>query len=57
MEHGTIDEDTALSISRTPFPRLGRPEDVAGATLFLASDDCSFMSGQSLHVDGGWTAY
>ncbi|MGD0808902.1 MAG: SDR family oxidoreductase, partial [Acidimicrobiales bacterium] len=32
-------------------------EDVAGAALFLASDDCSFMSGQSLHVDGGWTAY
>jgi NAD(P)-dependent dehydrogenase (short-subunit alcohol dehydrogenase family) len=57
LEHGTIDQDTALSISRTPFPRLGRPEDVAGATLFLASDDCSFMSGQSLHVDGGWTAY
>lgn len=57
LENGTIDHDIALSISRTPFPRLGRPEDVAGATLFLASDDCSFMSGQILHVDGGWTAY
>jgi NAD(P)-dependent dehydrogenase (short-subunit alcohol dehydrogenase family) len=57
LERGTIDDDTALSISRTPFPRLGRPEDVAGAALFLASDDCNFVSGETLHVDGGWTAY
>jgi NAD(P)-dependent dehydrogenase (short-subunit alcohol dehydrogenase family) len=57
LDSGVIDADTAFSLSRTPFPRLGRPEDVAGAALFLASDDCSFVSGQTLHVDGGWTAY
>jgi NAD(P)-dependent dehydrogenase (short-subunit alcohol dehydrogenase family) len=45
------------SSSRTPFPRLGRAEDVAGAALFLASDDCSFVSGHNLLVDGGWMAY
>ncbi len=45
------------SLSRTPFPRLGRAEDVAGAALFLASDDCSFVSGHNLLVDGGWMAY
>jgi NAD(P)-dependent dehydrogenase (short-subunit alcohol dehydrogenase family) len=56
LEQGIVDEDIALSLSRTPYPRLGRPEDVAGAALFLASDDCSFISGHSLHVDGGWTA-
>jgi glucose 1-dehydrogenase len=57
LEHGTIDAATEYSLSRTPFPRLGRPEDVAGAALFLASDDCSFVSGHNLMVDGGWMAY
>lgn len=41
---------------RTPYPRLGRPEDVANATLFLASDEAGFISGVNLMVDGGWSA-
>jgi glucose 1-dehydrogenase len=57
LEDGTVDAATRYSLSRTPFPRLGRPEDVAGAALFLASDDCTFVSGHNLMVDGGWTAY
>ncbi|WP_159501271.1 SDR family oxidoreductase [Microbacterium sp. 18062] len=52
-----MDAATEFSLSRTPFPRLGRPEDVAGSILFLASDDCTFVSGHVLAVDGGWTAY
>ena len=36
--------------------RFGRPEEVAGAALFLASDDASFVSGVALPVDGGFTA-
>jgi NAD(P)-dependent dehydrogenase (short-subunit alcohol dehydrogenase family) len=54
---GTVDAATEFSLSRTPFPRLGRPDDVAGAALYLASDDSSFVSGSVLSVDGGWTAY
>jgi glucose 1-dehydrogenase len=47
----------AYSHARTPFPRLGRPDDVAGAALFLASDDSGYVSGVNLLVDGGWMAY
>ncbi|MEO4042126.1 SDR family NAD(P)-dependent oxidoreductase [Hoeflea sp. CAU 1731] len=57
LAHGAVDAATEYSLARTPYPRLGRPEDVAGAALFLASDDCSFVSGHVLAVDGGWTAY
>ena len=39
-----------------PLGRLGRPEEVAAAILFLASEDASFITGQSLAVDGGWLA-
>jgi 3-oxoacyl-[acyl-carrier protein] reductase len=37
----------------TPLRRWGRPEDVAGAALFLASDDASFLTGQTIMVNGG----
>jgi NAD(P)-dependent dehydrogenase (short-subunit alcohol dehydrogenase family) len=44
------------SMARTPLPRLGRPEDVASAALFLASDEATFLTGENLMVDGGWMA-
>ncbi|MFN3642422.1 MAG: SDR family NAD(P)-dependent oxidoreductase [Gemmobacter sp.] len=55
---GEADDETRLaySRSRTPFPRLGRPQDVANAALFLASDECTYVSGVNLMVDGGWYA-
>lgn len=39
-----------------PIGRLGQPEDIAGAALFVASEDAAFMTGSDLIVDGGYTA-
>ncbi|KAI9810592.1 MAG: hypothetical protein M1827_006154 [Pycnora praestabilis] len=53
---GTPDE-AADSISRShPFGGLGRPEDIANAAVFLASEDASWVTGVPLPVDGGYVA-
>ena len=41
---------------RTALGRLGNPEDIAGALVFLASPAAAFITGQTLYVDGGYTA-
>lgn len=43
-------------IEHTPMHRLGRPDEIANAVVFLASDEASFITGTSLVVDGGYTA-
>ena len=55
---GVANDPDALDYSRrrTPWPRLGQPNDVAGAALFLASDMASYVTGINLMVDGGWMA-
>ena len=43
-------------LQQIPLGRVGTPEDVVGAVLFLASDAAAMITGHSLRVDGGWTA-
>lgn len=63
VEPGVIDtamnaklgaETLAALVDETPIGRLGTPEDVSAAVLFLASDAASFITGQMLSVDGGF---
>jgi 2-dehydro-3-deoxy-D-gluconate 5-dehydrogenase len=52
-------EDRSFSrevLRRIPMGRLGKPEDVAGAVVFLASPAADMITGHTLLVDGGWTA-
>ena len=42
---------------RTPQRRMGSVEDIAAAVLFVASPGAGFMTGETLNIDGGWTAY
>jgi NAD(P)-dependent dehydrogenase (short-subunit alcohol dehydrogenase family) len=51
------DEEVAASREHTLLPRLGLPEDVGDAAVFLASDEASFVTGVQLPVDGGWLAH
>ena len=46
-----------FTLERTPQKRWGRPEDVAAAALFLSSRDSDYVTGEILHVDGGWCAW
>ena len=55
---GGVDLEAALEESGQALPmgRVGRPEEIAKAILFLAGDDSSFVTGTALLVDGGNTA-
>jgi NAD(P)-dependent dehydrogenase (short-subunit alcohol dehydrogenase family) len=50
-------ERKAFISGRTPMGRWGQPHELAGGVIFLASDASNFVTGQSILVDGGWTAW
>ncbi|MCH7832736.1 MAG: 3-oxoacyl-[acyl-carrier-protein] reductase [Proteobacteria bacterium] len=53
MTEGLSDEQKQNLTARIPAGRLGEPADVASACVFLASDEASYVTGQTLHVNGG----
>jgi 3-oxoacyl-[acyl-carrier protein] reductase len=54
MGKTAVDEEgRARYVATIPLGRLNRPEDIAGAALFLASDEAAMMTGTCVEVDGG----
>ncbi len=57
VEHRLQDEGfRKMQTEMTPYPRLGRVEDIAGTVAFLCSPAGSFINGQTIVVDGGWSS-
>ncbi|MXN67456.1 SDR family oxidoreductase [Stappia sp. GBMRC 2046] len=52
---GDYETARAAFIARQPMGRIGEPEEIADLAVFLASDRSSFITGQAIAIDGGWT--
>ena len=49
-------DQLAQAFARVPLQRIGEPEEIAAASLFLASDEATYITGAELAIDGGWGA-
>jgi NAD(P)-dependent dehydrogenase (short-subunit alcohol dehydrogenase family) len=56
VDRPDFDEAAPAIAARHPLRRIGRPEDIAGAAVFLLSDDADWMTAQTMIIDGGFTA-
>ncbi|HSW69321.1 MAG TPA: 3-oxoacyl-ACP reductase FabG [Gammaproteobacteria bacterium] len=53
MTRGLAEEQRAILLQKIPMQRLGQPEDIANTVVFLVSDSANYITGQTLHVNGG----
>ncbi|MDC1436028.1 3-oxoacyl-ACP reductase FabG [Gammaproteobacteria bacterium] len=53
MTRGISEEHSELLLSKIPLSRYGKPEEIAAAVSFLASEEASYITGETLHVNGG----
>jgi len=53
MSQDAIDETLRFLVSQVPMKRVGKPEEVAAAVLFLSGPESSYITGVELNVDGG----
>jgi gluconate 5-dehydrogenase len=58
LTHSLLEHDVhgKRLLDHTPMGRFARADDMVGAAVFLASDASAYMTGQSMLIDGGWTA-
>lgn len=55
--NGNYSERTQKYLNRTPYQRLGKPEELTGTLIYLLSDASGFVSGETILVDGGFNAF
>jgi 3-oxoacyl-[acyl-carrier protein] reductase len=53
MTDKLTDDQRARILGAIPMARLGAPDDIAAAAIYLASAEAAYMTGQTLHVNGG----